>query len=62
MCLLLSLDNIDVLVELLADDVWETEDDKTVFFIVGVHNFDQLFLLKQPMSLPMVQNSIKNQK
>ena len=62
MCLLSSLDDIYVYVELLADDVWEAEDDKTGFFSVGVDNFDQLFLLKQPMSLPLVQNSTKNRK
>ena len=36
MCLLSSLDNIDVRVEILADDAQEAEDDKTGFFSVGV--------------------------
>ena len=44
MCLLSSLDDIDVPVELLADDVWEAEDDKTGFFNVEVDTFDQLCL------------------
>ena len=39
-----SLDDIYVCVELLADDVWESEDDKTGFFSVGVDNLDRLFL------------------
>ena len=43
-CLLSSLYEIDVWVELFVDDVWESEDDKTGFVSVGVDNFDQLFL------------------
>ena len=43
-CLLSNLDDIDVRVELLADDWWETEVYKTGFFSVGVDNFYQLFL------------------
>ena len=31
MCLLSSLDAIDFCKELIADDVWEAEDHKTVF-------------------------------
>ena len=62
MYLLLSLDEIYVHVELLADDVWEDEDDKTGFFSVGVDNFDRLFSEKRPISLPMVQNSTNNLK
>ena len=31
-------------VELLADDVWAAEDNKTGFLIVGVDNFDRLYL------------------
>ena len=48
--------------ELLADDVWEAEDYKTGFFIIGVDNFDRLFFQKQPISLPMVQISNKKRK
>ena len=40
MCLLSSLYEIDVRVELLADDVCEAEDEKTIFFSVGGDNFD----------------------
>ena len=42
--LLTSQDKIDVCVELLADYVWESGDDKKGFFSVGVDIFDQLFL------------------
>ena len=48
--------------ELLADDVWEADDDKPSFLSVGVDSFDQLYLYKQPISLPMVENSNKNQE
>ena len=60
--LLSGLDKIDVRIELLADDVWESEDDKTSFFNVGVDNFDRSFFVKRPISFPMVQNSTDNQK
>ena len=60
--LLSSIDEIDVCVELLADGVWEAEEDKIGFFSVGMDFFDQLFLEKQPISLPMVQNITKSQK
>ena len=62
MCLLSSLDDIDVSVELLSDDVWEAEDHKTGFLSVEVDIFDQLFLKKRPISLPMVQISAKKRK
>ena len=62
MRLLSSLDEIDVRVKLLIDYVLEAEDDQTGFLIVGVDSFDWLFLWKQPMSFPIVQNSNKNQK
>ena len=35
---------MDVPFELLADDVWSAEYDKTGFLSVGVDIFDQLFL------------------
>ena len=44
MCLLSSLDDIYVCVELLADDAWESEENKTGFLSVGVDNFNWLFL------------------
>ena len=44
MFLLSSIGDIDVRFEWLADDVWESEDDKSAFFSFGVDSFDQLFL------------------
>ena len=38
-----SWDEMDVHVELLADDVWSAEDDNTGFLSVEVDIFDQLF-------------------
>ena len=55
MSLLSGWDEMDVRVELLADDVWSAEDDKTGFFSFGVDSFDQLYLEKRPISLPVVQ-------
>ena len=60
--LLSSWYEIDVCVEWLADDVWEAEYDKTGFLSVGVDSFNQLFLKKRPISLPMVQISTKKRK
>ena len=62
MCLLSSLDEIDICVKVLTDDVWEDEDNKTGFLSVGVDTFNILFLQKWPMPLPMVQGSNKNRK
>ena len=62
MYLLSSWDKIYVRVKLLADYVWEAEDDKTGFLIVAVDIFDRLFLQKRPISLPMMQLSTKQQK
>ena len=61
MCLLSSLYKIDVRVKLLADDVWEADNDRPGFLSVGVDRSNQFFS-KQPMSLPMVENSNRNQK
>ena len=44
MSLLSSWDETDVCVELLADDVWASEDYKTGFLSVGVDSLDQLYL------------------
>ena len=44
MCLLSSLDEVDVCAELLADYVWEPEDNKTGFLSVVGGVFDQLCL------------------
>ena len=60
MSLLSGWDNMDVRVELLADDVWTAKDDKTDFFEVDIS--DQLFLKKQPIPLPMLQISTIKQK
>ena len=53
---------MDVYVELLADDVWAAEDDKTGFLSVEVDSFDRLYLKERLISLPMVPMSTKNQK
>ena len=42
--LLSSWDEIDVPVELITDDVWAAEDDKTHFLGVGVDIVDRLYL------------------
>ena len=39
MSLLSSWDEMDICVELLADDVWASEDDKIGFLSVGVDIF-----------------------
>ena len=44
MSLLSIIYEIDVCVELLADNLWEAQDDKTHFFIVGVDISDKIFL------------------
>ena len=43
MSLLSSWDEMDVCVELIADNLWAAEDDKTGFLSVGVDSFDWLF-------------------
>ena len=53
MYLLSSWDEMDVRVELLADYLWEAEDDKTGFLSFEVDGFGRLFLKKIPISLPM---------
>ena len=58
--LLSSWDYMDVGVELLADDVWAAEDDKTGFLSVGLDSFDRLRLKERPISFPMVQISDMN--
>ena len=52
MSLLTSWDEMDVCVELLADDVWAAADDKTGFLSVKVDSFDQLFLEKDQFPCP----------
>ena len=46
-----------VRVELLADDAWLAEDDKTGFLDVGVNIYDWLYLKERPIYLPMVPMS-----
>ena len=41
-------------IELLADDVWAAEDDKTGFLSVGVDILDPLYFQERPISLPIV--------
>ena len=55
MSLLSSLYEMDVCVELLADDVWAAEDVKTGSLSVEVDSFDPLYLKERPISFPMVQ-------
>ena len=62
MYLLSSWDEMDVRVELLADYLWEAEDDKTGFLSVGVDIFDCLYLKEQRISLPMVPNEFYKTK
>ena len=45
---------MDVPVELLADDAWSAEDDKTGFLNVGVDYFGRLYLQRRPISLNMM--------
>ena len=59
MCLLSSLDNIYVCVELLADDVWEAEDYRTGFLSVGVGSFDWLFLKNGQFPCPWCKIVLK---
>ena len=54
MSLLSRWDDMDVGIELLADDVWAAEEDRTGFLSVGVDIFDWFYLKEQPISLPMV--------
>ena len=61
-CLLSSLDEIDVCVESITDDVQEANDDKPGFLSVEVDSFNWLFFHKLPMSLPTVEDSDKNRK
>ena len=44
MSLLSSWDEMNVPVELLSDDVWAAEDDKTGLLSVEVDIFDRLYL------------------
>ena len=51
---------MDVCVELLADYVWASEDNKSGFLSVGEGIFDRLDLKERSISLPMVtMSSIK---
>ena len=62
MSLLLSWDEMDVCVKLIADDAWAAEDYKTSFLSVGVDIFNQLYLKERPISFPMVPMSTINRK
>ena len=55
--LVLSWDEINVIVKLPENDVWAAEYYKTGFLSVGVDIFDLLYLKKRPISLPMVKMS-----
>ena len=54
MSLLLIWYEIGVCVELLADDAWAAEDDKTVFLYVGVDIFGRLYSKRRPISFTMM--------
>ena len=62
MSLLSSWDEMDVRFKLLSYDVWEANNDKTGFLIVGVDIFDWLYLKELPISLPMVSMSTIKRK
>ena len=51
-----------VSVELLAYNVWASEDDNTVFVSVGVDIYDLILLKERPTSLPMAPMNNINQK
>ena len=57
MYLLSSWDEMDVHVELLADDKLAAKHDKTGFLRGGVDSFDWLNLKEWPISLPMMKIS-----
>ena len=48
---------MDVPFELLANNVWAAEDDKTGFLSVGADIFYRLYLKERPIFLPMVPMS-----
>ena len=52
MCLLSSIHKIEFYVELLADNVWKAEDDKTCFLSFGVDIFDWLILINGQFPWP----------
>ena len=62
MCLLSSLDEIDIIVELLEDDVCKSDDNTPGFLEIGVDSFDKLILYNWPMPLPKVENRNKIRK
>ena len=53
---------MDGCVELLADDVWAAEDNKTGFLSGGVDFYYLLYLKERPISLPMVPISTMKRK
>ena len=59
MCLLSSIYDIDVRVELLADDLREDEYDKIGFFGVGVDSFDRSFLKNDQFPCPLCKIVLK---
>ena len=52
MSLLSSWDDMDVRFELIADDAWAAEDDKTGFGGVKVNSFDRLCLKNNQFPCP----------
>ena len=52
---------MDFYVKLLADYVWETEDNITGFLSVVVDIYDCIYLKERPISFSIVQISTKNE-
>ena len=62
MSLLSNWDEIDAGVELLTDDVWSAEDDKTGFLSVEVNSFDRLYLKNNQFTFPWYKLVLKKKK
>ena len=61
MSLLSSWDDMDVRVELLADDAWEADHDKTGFLSVEVNSFYGLFWKNNQFPCPWCKLVLKNE-
>ena len=53
---------MDFYVKLLADYVWETEDNITGFLSVVVDIYDCIYLKERPISFSIVQISTKKRR
>ena len=61
LCLSSSIYEIDVRVELLADDLLEADYDKPGFLSVGVDSFDQLFFINYQCPCPWCKIVIRTE-